>query len=99
MYYILSNINQIIDNLYNKKDSISFNTFNKLSLLFYKVLTKTVAELNNIYFINILKPELEEITRREKMLENVIAISVVSVARFICKSDAAHKMPKIVSGV
>ena len=47
MYYILSEIDNQVNNLYIKKEDVSFDTFYKVSVLYYKTLEKTLKRLEN----------------------------------------------------
>ena len=77
MHYLLTNIDKNINNLYSKRHDITFNTFNKVSILFYNILTKTIKDLEDIYYFWILKPELEKqikINNNERYITSMICI-------------------------
>lgn len=68
MYYILSEIDNQINNLYIKQNDISFDTFYKVSELYYKTLQKTLKNLEDIYYKNILKPRFDELNNLSYLL-------------------------------
>lgn len=68
MYYMISEIDSLINNLYISQDDISFDTFYKVSMLYYKTLQKTVKSLEDIYYKNILKPRFDELNNLSCLL-------------------------------
>jgi len=71
MDYFLKSIHQILCNLYDKRDEIPFHIFNKISALFYKILKKTLKEMDNVYYEYILLPKLNEVVNNRPVNVNM----------------------------